>query len=188
MTERWRCFVAIPLGGALRAALSSSVDRWRADLALAGLRWTSPGQWHVTVAFLGSVPQAGVPAAIEAVHDVAGSLAVPRLATGGLGAFPSAAQARVVWYGVSTDESFSALAGELRRRLGLDADEPLRPHVTLARARTRPVDVRAWLEAARPPTSSIEVEEVHVMRSHLGRGPARYEVLAAARMGGLARV
>ena len=62
--------------------------------------------------------------------------------------------------------------------------EPFRPHVTLARARGRSVDLRAWLEgeSAPAPEGRSTVDEL-AMRSHLGRGPARYErcIVSAAR-------
>ena len=72
-----------------------------------------------------------------------------RCATGGLGAFPSPGSARVLWYGVADpDGRLAALAGDLTGALGLDGRGPFRPHVTLARARREPVDLRRWLGAA----------------------------------------
>ena len=37
--ERWRCFVAIPIGEALRADLRAAVEGWRRREDLAGMRW-----------------------------------------------------------------------------------------------------------------------------------------------------
>ena len=64
--------------------------------------------------------------------------------------------------------------------LGLEPGGPYRPHLTLARARFQPVDLRHWLADASPsvPDGRLEVGRVELMRSHLGAGPARYETLA----------
>jgi len=80
----------------------------------------------------------------------------------------------------------AALAGDLASALGLDNEEGYRPHITLARARRRPVDLRAWIEGAAPlaPEGRLTVDRIALMRSHLGGGPARYETLATFTLGG----
>jgi 2'-5' RNA ligase len=69
----------------------------------------------------------------------------------------------------------------LATAFGLAQDEPFRPHITLARARRRHVDLRGWIERASEsaPTGRISVAALHLMRSHLGAGPARYETLGS---------
>ncbi len=69
----------------------------------------------------------------------------------------------------------------LATALGLPNDEPYRPHLTLARARRRAVDLRGWIEPASAvvPQSNLVVDTVHLMRRRLGAGPARYETLAS---------
>ena len=58
--ERWRCFVAVPIGEALRRDLAAAVEGWRIRPDLAGLRWTEPQSWHVTLAFLGPIEASSV--------------------------------------------------------------------------------------------------------------------------------
>jgi 2'-5' RNA ligase len=189
MTELWRCFVAVPLTDTLRAELASAVSGWRADPSLDGLRWGMPEQWHVTLAFLGSVAASDVPAIIGTVADVARTHDLAALRTGGLGAFPSRGRARVVWYGVADPAgALRSLALALHRALGIEAGDRFRPHVTLARARRDDVDVRSWIEGAVAPVGHIPCEEIQLVRSHLGSGPARYEVIAPAATGNVARV
>lgn len=187
--ERWRCFVAIPIGDRLRADLASSLDAWRERPDLARLRWTDPDGWHLTLAFLGAVPAASVAEVAATVSDVARAHEPMVCSAGGLGAFPSASRARVAWYGVADpDARLASLATDLARALGLDVPERFHPHVTLARARGAPADLRGWLGAAVAPDGEIDIDGVHVMRSHLGRGPARYETLASIPLGVHARV
>jgi RNA 2',3'-cyclic 3'-phosphodiesterase len=187
MTETWRCFVAVPLGDELRLALRASVEGWRDEPDVAGLRWTDPDSWHVTLAFLGSVDADRIDGIVAALREVAAAQRPMRLATGGLGAFPSAGRARVVWYGVADpDGRLAGLARDVRGATGVEGS-PFRGHVTLARARRQSVSVRD-LVARASPTGTLAVDHVALMRSHLGRGPARYEALADVELGVTARV
>jgi RNA 2',3'-cyclic 3'-phosphodiesterase len=151
--ERWRCFVAVQLGGTLRADLARSVDAWQRDPELVGLRWADPAAWHVTLAFLGGIAAADIAAVETALKEVAGAAVAMTLRTGGLGAFPSAGRARVLWYRVDdTDGELAELAAAVSWALGLEPADRFQPHVTLARARREPVALRAWLGSAVAPT------------------------------------
>ena len=152
--ERWRCFVAVPIGESLRADLRAAVDAWRKEPALAGMRWTDPEGWHLTLAFLGPIDAASIPELVEQLAAVAQAHPTTRSATGGLGAFPTPAHARVAWYGVEdADDRLSHLASAVAVALALDGDgsRPFRPHLTLARARREAADLRAWLASASAP-------------------------------------
>jgi 2'-5' RNA ligase len=181
--ERWRCFVAVPLGEELRRELAAAVDGWRHSPALAGLRWSDPASWHVTLAFLGSIEASSVPDVAGRLADAAARHLAMRLSTGGVGGFPSAARARVAWYGVADPwGALAALARDVRRATAVEGSA-FRGHITLARARRDPVDLRAWLREADAPGGGLVVDRVELMRSHLGSGPARYEVLESFSLG-----
>ena len=182
--ERWRCFVAIPIGEALRADLRTAVDEWRGREDLAGLRWTDAEGWHMTLAFLGPIDAASVPGVVERLATVAEAHQATRSTTGGVGAFPTPARARVAWYGIEDGHGRLAhLAADVAVALGLETSRPLRPHLTLARERREPVDLRSWLASASAPDGALAAERIELMRSHIGRGPARYETLAAITLG-----
>lgn len=179
--ERWRCFVAVPVPDELSRALHRSLEPWRGRPDLAGLRWSSPQQRHVTLAFLGGVDSMRVPDIVATVTAVARRHEPMRLVTGGVGAFPSAGRARVVWYGVADpDDRLGAMARDVANVLGLDGRERFRPHITLARAGKGPVDVRPWRSELSDavPSGVLDVAAVDLMRSHLGADAARYETLA----------
>jgi RNA 2',3'-cyclic 3'-phosphodiesterase len=184
----WRCFVAVPLGDDLRAALAGAVEAWRARADLGGLRWADPDGWHLTLAFLGAIEPATV-AGVEGIVAAAATRHPPwRTTTGGLGGFPSARRARVAWYGVSDPgRRLTVLATDLRAALGLADTGRFRTHITLARARRDPVDLRGWAADALAPEGELAVDRLHLVRSHLGRGPAQYETLAMAPLGGTIR-
>jgi 2'-5' RNA ligase len=189
MGERWRLFVALPIGEELRASLATAVDGWRDRPDLGGLRWTDPAAWHVTLHFLGATEPEDVPGILRALEDVAATHAPMRLATGALGGFPSAGRARVAWYGVAGPAgSLRRLADEVRRALAPDEATRFRPHVTVARARGEPVDLRGWIADADAPSGELAVDRMQLMRSHLGGGPARYETIAAVPIGAAVHV
>jgi len=187
MTERWRCFVAVSLGGSLSAELAAAVAGWRTQLPADDLRWAEPAAWHLTLAFLGMVRPADVPSIEASIRARAVTHPPTVVPTGGLGAFRGPGRASVLWYGVQDPErSLATYARDLAETLGLSHDEPYRPHVTLARARRRPVDLRGWIEraATSAPRGRLMVERLELKRSHLGPGPARYETLGAFTLGG----
>jgi RNA 2',3'-cyclic 3'-phosphodiesterase len=189
MTEQLRLFVAVTLPDGLRGDVRAAMAAWRAHPTAGGLRWTDPGALHVTLAFLGSVDASRVPMIGARVADVASRHDSIGVATGGLGAFPRASAARVLWYGVDdADGRLGILAGDLREALGIAGGGPFRAHVTLARSRDRDVDVRPLIAHSDAPSARIEVAEVELIRSHLGRGAPRYEVIDRSPLGTPLRV
>ncbi len=187
MTERWRCFVAVPLEASVRTALERVRESWLDRPDLDGLRWSEPSAWHVTLAFLGDVDASAVSEIARAARAAAGRHGPMRLPAGGLGAFPAPARARVAWYGIGVPRSnLEGLARDLGLALGVEIGDRFRPHVTLARARRGPADLRSWLAdaAEATPAATIVVDHIELMRSHLGGGPAAYETLASLPLSG----
>lgn len=187
MTERWRCFVAVPIPDELRADLATAVERWRTDPRTDGLRWAHVSGLHLTLTFLGGVDPHGVPAVEERIRSVATGHRPFAVRTGRLGAFHRAGSVRVLWYGVEDPAGMlSALAGDLATALDVPLEEAFRPHVSVARARRRPIDLRGWIENAslEAPAGTLKVDVLGLMRSHLDGGPARYETLASIKLSG----
>ncbi|MFC4060280.1 RNA 2',3'-cyclic phosphodiesterase [Planomonospora corallina] len=162
------------------------------------LRWVDPANWHLTLAFLGEVPEEVLPGLELRLARAASRYAPMTLAFAGAGAFPSARRARVLWAGLrGGGESYggrpeivrladSVAAGARREGIEVD-DRRFKAHLTLARARTRgDLDARPLVEALEPFTGAEwEAESVHLMRSdfgspqvgHSGAG-VRYETVA----------
>ncbi|MDG4790337.1 RNA 2',3'-cyclic phosphodiesterase [Micromonospora sp. WMMD1102] len=103
------------------------------------VRLTAPSTLHVTVAFLGEVPDERLPVVEEALSRVetSGGLRAPRLRFGGGGRF-GRGRFTVLWVGLRGEVDVLRRLGatvrrELRRaRIPFDV-RPLRPHLTLAR-------------------------------------------------------
>ncbi|HEX2064756.1 MAG TPA: RNA 2',3'-cyclic phosphodiesterase [Acidimicrobiales bacterium] len=144
---------------------------------VAGLRWTSAHQWHVTLRFLGEADPDDAVRALRGADRV-GDASV------GLGPVTGRFGRRVLHVPARGLEAAAASVAAATRGVGqAPPDRPFTGHVTLARARDRRgVDLR--------PLSGVPVQarwtatELRLVASHLGgRGPARYEVVEAFALG-----
>lgn len=159
------------------------------------LRWTTPEQWHVTLAFMPEVPDRTLDDLSARLERAAARRSRFAVTVAGGGAFPNPARAKVLYAGL--DLEGAAETEELRRlsvgaraaanKAGAEAQGgPFRPHLTLARVR-RPFDVTRWLrvlDAYRGPQWSAD--EIVLVQSHLGEGPRnrpRYEVIESFPIG-----
>jgi 2'-5' RNA ligase len=176
-----RLFVAVSIPAAIRAEVAAWVPRAE---ALTGdtVRWNAPDQWHLTLVFLGEVPEDRLPAVVAAGTRTLHEAAAARLQLRGGGRFGD----RVLWVGLRDDGALRGLADALRAELRTDGfpvdDKPFRPHLTLARSRSgRRPDLRPAAAALDGFVgSSWTADAVHLMHSRLGAGPdgrAAHEVV-----------
>jgi RNA 2',3'-cyclic 3'-phosphodiesterase len=178
MTERVRLFVAVevpPDVGRDVDAASAPLQRRAADA-----KWSEPGGWHLTLAFLGWVDaerKVAVEAACAAV--AAGAAPFELRLTGAAGMFGR----RVLWVGLEPSAALQALADRVQmalERAGFEREErAFHAHLTLARARRGrllPGDLPDDYHA-RP--AAWQVQRFVLMRSQLHRSGARYTVEAA---------
>ena len=141
MTGLRRAFLAVVPPPAARAWAESAANS-AASIA-PDLRWTRIEQRHLTLQFLGAVPDPSRVA--EFVTESARARAPFTLSLGGGGAFPDPSRASVLWLGVQQGSgALTALATSLSS-LSSD-DREFRAHLTLARART-PGDLRQVVAA-----------------------------------------
>jgi 2'-5' RNA ligase len=179
--------VAVPVPPGLRRSLRAAVARWRAEPGAPDLRWTDPAGWHVTLAFLGRTDPATVPEIAEALAAAVRPAEGFTVTTGRLGAFPRPGAALSAWVGITDpDGRLGELAAAVQAVvLPPDRRRPLRAHLTLGRSRIRRGEpLGPWLADRAFPTTDLPVEAVILYRSHLGRGPARYEELARVTLTG----
>ncbi|HJT64661.1 MAG TPA: RNA 2',3'-cyclic phosphodiesterase [Candidatus Limnocylindria bacterium] len=189
--ETWRCFVAVPVPDDLRVGLATALDRWKLERDAPDLRWTDPEGWHVTLAFLGATDPATVDDLRRGLESVTRQFTSPfspiLVRTGPIGAFPRAAAAQSVWLGIDDPlRQLKDLAYAVQTAiLAQEKWRRLRPHLTLGRSRVRRGEpLESWIATRTFPPTEFPVEDVVLFRSHLGRGPARYEELARLPLGG----
>jgi len=144
--------------------------------------WTRGEGMHLTLKFLGEVPEAKIPDIMNALTHAAGSIAGFRIDVAGVGTFPNPKNARVVWAGLSGDVEMllmlRAAVEESMVGLGFEREErKFTPHLTLGRIKR----VRApakWLKALEDlreiSLSGFEVTSVRLMKSELEPSGAVY--------------
>lgn len=175
-----RLFVAVTPPDAARADLAAAVAPLR-DVPGAP-RWTAPERWHLTLLFLGTVPEERVAPLREALGAAVAGTPPMTLRFAGGGRFGSRRRPQVAWAGVEGDVApLTELAGRLTRaarRLKLPVeDRPFRAHLTLGRWRPgapADADVVDRLAGYRGP--DWPVTGVELLRSHLGPKP-RYDAV-----------
>lgn len=185
-----RLFFAIELAEPLRAALDHAIAPLRA--AEPELAWVTPGKLHLTMKFLGEVPEHEATRLVAAADGVAARHQPFEMTLGGVGAFPNFRRARVVWIGVAADPRLELLHHDLEVACGAAGFEvegrPFRPHITLARVRTPLTLDRAkpFARAARRVAyaASDEVRALGLLESTLGSSAAGYRRVHAAPLGG----
>jgi 2'-5' RNA ligase len=130
-----------------------------------------PHNFHFTVIFLGEISDQDVGRIKEML---AGFQFEPFTITySGIGAFPNPAHARVVWVGLDSEgaQKLTALANDIIAKmseLGFKADKPFSAHLTLLRARGRPVSTSYLSSKYQGRTfGSDRIDKVHLKKSEL---------------------
>jgi RNA 2',3'-cyclic 3'-phosphodiesterase len=174
-----RLFLGIALPDELQSKLDDHLRRALEPDTLPG-RVVPPANWHLTLRFLGDTP----PAQAEQLRrHLRGADLGPGFAIrfGTCGAFPRAARASVLWLGIQQGaEPLGHLASVVEhaaRQAGFRAENhPFRAHLTLSRLQP-PRDLRPLLQTLPAFPEPMQVHTLTLFRSHLGRGPARYEAV-----------
>ena len=173
--ERLRLFCALCLPDETVAHLA----RWQGR-ELHGGRLVTPGNLHVTLAFLGSRPSVEVPAIAGALRDVAARANRLRLRVRGY------RETRSVGMLTFEDEGNAATAVAERLQEGLEElgvyrreARPWLPHVTVLRFRERP-----RLRPELPELGDVVPSAAAVFISRLRRGGAEYESVETVALGG----
>jgi 2'-5' RNA ligase len=159
--------------------------------ASAGLRWTDPHQWHVTLAFMPSVPERALDPLTERLAEAAARRPPLRMRVSGAGAFPNPYAARVLFAGVTVEAGeLGVLAAGARSACSAAGAAPhggpFHAHVTLARL-GRPTEATRWLRVLEPYSGPAwDARQITLIESHLGEGRGRrprYEELASLPLG-----
>lgn len=202
-----RLFFAIPIPEAPRDTIQAVADRVRASADEVRARWVRFDGLHLTLRFLGPTPASAVPELADALAEVAHRTQPFEVVLGGGGAFPNPARPRTLWIGVPVGgEELAALADGLAADPRVAAHDPgtwtargqdgpavpapprrFSPHLTIAR--TDGVSGAGRLaEALRAEAALLDVrfvaDRIALYESVPERGPARYDVLHEAPLGG----
>jgi 2'-5' RNA ligase len=136
--------------------------------------------WHLTLRFLGETSTGQLDTVRRDLRSANLGRAFVLVFTG-LGAFPSAGRARVLWLGTSAGaDSLGSLAAAVEGVVGAAGfppeARPFKAHLTLGRMNPE-ADVRDVIRCVRPIDLPAAVDRVVVYRSHLSPRGASYEVV-----------
>lgn len=172
-----RAFFACEPAEATKLALAALVRELHGRPEGAAVRWVRPEGFHVTLRFLGNVPSAELPALAQAVESALAGAPGFRVTLGAVRAFPSARQPRVVVVELEPEAPLVSLAERVEVAVVAAGREPaprrFRAHLTLGRVRSRRLPPLEFSAAG-----EIDVHEVVLFRSDLGRDGSRYTPIA----------
>lgn len=179
-----RAFIAIELNEEVRRALSDLQRGLKKELA--AVRWVRPAGIHLTLKFLGDIPEEAVDAIGAALATATRGQGALNLSVKGLGVFPSIRKARVIWAGLGGE---TAALFDLQRVVdaALEAvgfpreGRRFKAHLTLGRFKKAPLthELAKVIEdrSAFPPVA-MPVDAVVLYRSELRPQGARYTTLS----------
>ena len=133
-----RLFIGIPIESQRSV---QQVEAWRNDTQLNRnvLNWTIPGNWHITLFFLGSTEDSAVPLLKRLIDESFSKIRAYQTELRGVGVFPNTNNPKVLWIGLEDIHplisAYSHL-GESLQQNGFSFDQkPLKPHLTIARVK-----------------------------------------------------
>lgn len=169
-----RLFFGVEIPPAIKSSLLG------VQAPVAGAKWQSAEQLHLTLLFLGAVDDEQAPAIRAAARQV---WHVPFwLAVSGLGCFGQPERPRNLWAAVSPPEPLAALHEALNHRIrspALDAERRgFRPHITLARFKRQAGSVADLLaDHGDAAFGHFPVDEFCLFESTQGRSGSVYTIL-----------
>ena len=175
-----RLFVAIDLPDSTRQLL---VD---IDPHIRGVRWTEPGQMHLTLGFFGDAPHDVEPKLREKLSAIEfGAFFLP---VKGVGMFSSRGAPRIIWIGVGKAHphlfQVHKRVQEAALSVGIEPElRPWHPHITIARCHNVFAQtLREFLQSnAQFDAGMIRVDEFHLYSSNLTpAGPVHTRELTVA--------
>jgi RNA 2',3'-cyclic 3'-phosphodiesterase len=173
-----RLFVAMEIPADVRESLAALIKSLRA--VSPRTRWARPENLHITLKFIGEVPETKLADIRSALAGVRSEQPVT-LDFRGLGFFPNEKHPRVFWAGIEASPNLKTFAVDIdaaMEKLGIPREKrTFSPHLTLARFEPPrlPEKLRcAILENAAREFGSLCTSQFHLIESKLKPSGAEY--------------
>ena len=180
---RHRIFIAINLPEDVKSGLK----KYQEILPQPPIRWVRPGNLHITLAFLGYLPEKDLPDILEKTKEVGQAhspflIKLNKICYGP----PQKMPPRMVWAEGEKSEELTIIQNDLGKRL-VNPDvsfemerRTFRPHITLGRIRQwefRRIEPEERPEINEDISLGFEVNSIEVMESRLKRRGPEYTAL-----------
>jgi 2'-5' RNA ligase len=185
-----RTFVAVEMSPAVIRRAQDLIQRLQVDDVK--VKWVDPANMHVTLKFLGDVPESEVSKICEAVARAAAAEQPFEVSLAGAGAFPDLRCPRTVWIGVDQGSEalcrLQASVDSSLKKLGFPKERRgFHPHLTIGRVRQVGPAARALGDRIREQeqfaAGQARIERAVVFASYLDRGGPTYEMLGQGPLG-----
>ncbi|MCW8387742.1 RNA 2',3'-cyclic phosphodiesterase [Fluoribacter dumoffii] len=146
------------------------------------IRWVQPEKMHITLQFLGNLPQAQLMQVTENVRTALTNQPAFQLELGHLEWFPTAHRPKVVSLGIQPEAplaKLSATMGNVLISLNVPIEtRPFRAHLTLGRLRRNKIPKELLKTMTVPVFSPINVTKIYLIESRPEKGEQNYYSLA----------
>jgi len=190
---RIRTFIAVEMPPRVKKRVGDLIDKLR--VAAAEVNWVRPEHMHLTLKFLGDVPDTETPDICRVVREVANQFESFEIICRGAGAFPNSREPRTLWIGIedgvdelkrlqaAIDEAFQSQLGFGKEQRGFH------PHLTIGRVKREAPGSRGELASLLEQHAHFDadlavIDEVVTFASFLDRKGPTHEVLDHAELGG----
>ncbi len=187
---RIRLFVAI------RVPVLPLLERWIEGMKKkpygAGVKWTNPEYWHVTLRFIGGVETSFLPTLSQGLSGNIQEHRPGSVSLSGAGYFGRQNHPRVLWAGVNGGDWLTALQASVENGINQSGraqpPQAFTPHLTIGRKKYAPFSPEMVAEMERQASfewGQLQVNEVVLFRSDLTTLGPVYTVLETYHLSGL---
>jgi 2'-5' RNA ligase len=164
-----RVFVALSLHDDVMAVLKTRSLALQEQYSALNIRWVPPGNYHLTVIFIGNVTVGELDKMESLVRGAVKGISPFDLELGEMALFPPDQQRKgVLIASIMPNEVLERLQSRIESLFrGVDyalIDRPYHPHVTIARIRKNRLDEQALLQGG--PSLISTVDRVHIYETH----------------------
>jgi 2'-5' RNA ligase len=186
-----RSFIAVEMPEAVKKELSRLQTELKQNCTDSIARWVAPQNIHLTLQFLGDVPQSKIGKIKNALVEVSSAHTAFELRLGELGVFPGINRPRVIWVGLDGNlKRLADIQKQIEQLLSgagfVPENRPFSSHLTLARVREEasPAEKQKLGQIISSMTfksgCTIPVRRINLMKSQLTPHGSVYSVLFSA--------
>jgi RNA 2',3'-cyclic 3'-phosphodiesterase len=175
-----RSFIAIEIPDKIKMEMVKVQEQLR--LSKVDASWPRPEGVHLTLKFLGEMPETRIPEVMNGLRTAAEGIGPFQLEVKGVGTFPNPKNARVVWIGLGGDVEklvkLQLAVEDAMARINMAREErKFTPHLTLGRIkfiRSRDKWLKALDECKDISLPGFDVTGISLMKSELKPSGAVY--------------